>query len=226
MVVQSWAEATIFALQDLWQAFLGLIPQLSGAIVIFVIGWFVAIGVGRLIAEMLKRLQFDKLFEKASWRRALEKAELKVDASEFMGGIVKWAFVIVFLLAAVDILELTELAIFLRNVLEYLPSVIIAVLMFVVTVIIVDIVEKLVRVTVEGIKVEYGQTVSVIIKWAIWIFAISAILRQLEIVPEFFGALVYGFVALIVLSFGLAFGLGGKEVAAELLRDLRNKLRR
>ena len=225
MIIQTWADVTITALQTLWQAFLAFIPQLTGAIIVFIIGWIIAIGIGKLVAEILNRLKFNKLFEKAGWREAFERAELKVNAAEFLGGIVKWIFVIVFLLAAVEILGLVQFADFVQGVLSYIPNVIVAALIFIVTVILVDIVEKVVRTAVEGIKIGYGQVVSVIIKWSIWTFAILAILYQLGIARAFMEILFQGLVYMLVISFGLAFGLGGKEVAAELLRDLKNKLR-
>jgi hypothetical protein len=225
-----WAQATADALRNLWLGFLLFLPRLFWAIIVFVIGWFISIGIGKLVAEVLNRLKFDKFFEDAGLEAILQKAELKVSFSEFIGGIIKWIFIIVFLLAAVDILGLEEFAAFLSDILGYLPNVIIAILIFVVTVIVVDIVEKVVRTAVEGIKVGYGKAVSSIVKGAIWVFAIFAILRQLWIVPElidiFFGALVYGIVAFFVISLGLAFGLGGQQVAAEILRDLKNRLQK
>jgi len=225
MIVQSWAETTTIALQNLWQGFLSFIPTLVGALVVFIIGWFISVGIGKLISEILTKIKFNQLFERAGWKQALEKAELKVNAAEFVGAIVKWVLVIVFLLAAVEILGFIQFAVFLKSVLAYLPNVIVAALIFVVTVILVDILEKIVRAGVEGVKVGYGQLVSVIVKWSIWIFAILVILHQLGIAKSFMETLFTGFVAMLVIALGIAFGLGGKEVAAEMLRDLRNKLR-
>jgi len=225
MIVYDWYEVTIQALQSLWQGFLTFIPVLVGAAIVFIIGWFISVGIGKLITEVLKRLQFNQLFERGGWKGALEKADVKVDASSFIGAIVKWVLVIVFLLAAVEILGLTEFAGFLKSVLVYLPNVIVAALIFVVTVILVDIVEKVVRATVEGMKVGYGQMVSAVIKWSLWIFAILAILYQLGVARPFMETLFQGLVATLVVSLGLAFGLGGKDVASEILQDLKNKLK-
>jgi small-conductance mechanosensitive channel len=224
-MVLDWYSVTIQALQNLWQAFLNFIPVLVGAIIVFVIGWFISIGVGKLITEILKRIKFNQIFEKGGWRGALEKAEIKVDAAGFIGAIVKWVLVIVFLLAAVEILGFVQFAGFLKSVLAYLPNVIVAALIFVVTVIVVDIVEKVVRVAVESIKVGYGQMVSAVIKWSIWVFAIIMILYQLGIGRPFMETLFTGLVAMLVISLGIAFGLGGKDVAAEILQDLRRKLK-
>ena len=225
MIVQTWAETTTIALMNLWQGFLTFIPTLIGAIIVFIIGWFISVGIGKLVAEVLIRIKFNKLFEKTGWKQALEKAELKVNAAEFIGAIVKWVLVIVFLLAAVEILGFVQFAAFLKSILAYLPNVIVAALILVVTVILVDIVEKVVRTAVEGVKVGYGHLVSVMIKWSIWIFAILAILHQLGIARPFMETLFTGFVAMLVISLGIAFGLGGKDVAAEILQDLKKKLR-
>jgi len=224
MLVQTWAQITTYALQNLWQGFLTFIPTLIGAIIVFIIGWFISVGIGKLVAEVLIRIKFNKLFEKTGWKQALEKAELKVNAAEFIGAIAKWVLVIVFLLAAVEILGFVQFAAFLKSILAYLPNVIVATLILVVTVILVDIVEKVVRTAVEGVKVGYGHLVSVMIKWSIWIFAVLAILHQLGIARPFMETLFTGFVAMLVISLGIAFGLGGKDVAAEILQDLKKKL--
>jgi hypothetical protein len=199
---------------------------LIGAILVFVIGWFISIGVAKLISEILKKLRFNRIFEKEGWKRAFERADIKVDPSGFIGAIVKWVLVIVFLLAAVDILNFDAFAIFLTEVLAYLPNVIVAALIFVVTVIVVDLVEKVVRAAVESIKVGSGQVVSAIVKWSIWVFAILAILNQLgfgftEWLVEYTKIILWGIVAM----FAIAFGLGGKDVAGEILQDIKKKLK-
>lgn len=223
--VIDWYSITLSALQTLWQGFLNYVPLVVGAIVVLVIGWFISIAIGKLVTEILRRIKFNQLFERGNWKQALEKADLKVDASEFVGAIFKWVLVIVFLMAAVEILGMVQFTEFLRDVVGYLPNIVIAVLIFVVTVIIADIIEKVVRASVEGARLGYAVMAGTIAKWAIWIFAIFAILVQLGIARGLILTLFQGLVALIVISAGIAFGLGGKDVAAEILRDLREKLK-
>ncbi len=225
MIVKTWTEITIESLQSLWQGILNFIPNLIGAIIIFVIGWFVAIGVAKLVERILEALKFNRIFDKGGWKGALEKADVKVDPTRFVGAIVKWVLVIVFLLAAVEILGLSQFAEFIRSVLAYIPNVVVAVLIFVVTLILVDIVEKIVRTSVERIKVGYGHLTSLIVKWSIWIFAILAILHQLGIAKPFIETLFIGIVAIIVAICGLSFGLGGKEIATEILSNLKKKIK-
>jgi len=224
-MILDWYSVTIQSLQNLWRSFLSFFPLLIGAIIVFVIGWYISLGIGKLVTEILRRIRFNQIFEKGSWDEALAKADIKVDTSGFIGAIVKWILVIVFLLAAVEILGFVQFAGFLKEVLAYLPNVIVAVLIFVVTVILVDIVEKVVRVGIESIKVGYGQMISAVVRWSMWFFAILAILYQLGIARPFMETIFQGLVAMLVISLGLAFGLGGKDVAAEILQDIRKKLK-
>jgi len=225
MIVLDWLDATKIALQDIWADFIDFIPNLLGAIIVFLIGWIIAVAIGKLIAEILKRAQFNRIFEGGEWKKALQKADIKVDASAFIGAIIKWVLLIVFLIVAIQILGFSQLKDFFNEVLSYLPNVIVAAFMFVVAVIIADILEKVVRAAVEGSKMGYGGVVGMIVKWSIWISAIFAILLQLGIAEALITTIVQGIVALIVIAGGIAFGLGGKDVAGEILQDIKNKLK-
>ncbi|MDO8508856.1 MAG: hypothetical protein Q7S27_04190 [Nanoarchaeota archaeon] len=224
-MILDWYAITLQGLQDLWQGFIGFLPSLVGALLIFFIGWVISVAVGKLVGDILKRLNFNKIFEKGNWDETLAKAGIKVDAAAFIGSIFKWSLTIVFLLASVEVLGLTELAGFLKDVLAYLPNVVVASLIFVVAVIIADLSEKILRVLVESTQIGHGHLVGVIVRWSIWIFALIAILMQLGIAPMLLQTVLTGLVALIVIAGGLAFGLGGKEMAAELLADLKRKLK-
>ena len=208
----------------------GLLPvlvKLIVAIIVFIVGWYVSVGVGKLIAEILKRVKFNRLFEDGGWKKALDKADVKVDPSEFIGSIFKWSLVLVFLLAVVEIIGLTQFGDFLKGqVLPYVPDVITAVLIFVAAIIIADMLEKVVRAAVEGMGSGYAKMAGLIVKWAIWIFAIFAILIQLRVATALIQTLFTGLVAVIVIAAGLAFGLGGKDAAREVMEDLRDKFRR
>jgi len=170
------------------------------------------------------KLKFNQAIERGNLDESLAKANIKVNASEFVGAIVKWILVIVFLQASVGILGWLGFASLLGKVVSYLPNVIVAVLIFAVTVIIADIVEKVVRLSTERVKIGYGHIVSAIVKWAIWIFAIMIILEQLNIGGILPQAIIFGIIGFLTLAGGLAFGLGGRDAAAELIKDFKQKL--
>src|SRR6056297_2074122 len=131
MTPVNWYSTTIEALQGLWGGFLGFIDELLGALVVFTIGWFVSLGVGKLITEVLRKMQFNELFEGGSWGRAMDKSDVEVDPAKFIGELFKWIVLIVFLLAVAEILGLAQFAEFVQEILTYLPNVVASALIFV-----------------------------------------------------------------------------------------------
>jgi len=224
----TYSEWSLAVIQPFLQQFISFLANLLLAVIVFIIGYLISVGIGRIITEILKSVRFNKLFEKEGWRKALQRANVDVNASEFIGAIFKWVFVIVSLLIAVDVLRLTSFAGFLTTVLNYLPNVIVAVLVFVVAIIISDIVEKIVRVSVERLKIGSGYIASSIVKWAIWIFTIFLILDQLLpsslLIKTLYSSIVYGIIGALALGVGLAIGLGGKDTAAKIISDMHRNI--
>lgn len=224
-MINDWSLAII---QPFLQDLIGFVAKLILAVIVFVIGYLISMGIGRIIAEILKSIKFNKLFDKEGWHKALQRANVDVDPAEFIGAIFKWFFVVVSLLVAVDILNLVQFGMILTQVLNYLPNVIVAALIFVVAVIISDIIEKIVRVWVEKMKLGYGYIASSIVKWAIWTFTVFLVLDQLlpnnDLVKTLYMSIVYGIVFAVALGFAIAIGLGGKDTASEIIRDMQSKI--
>lgn len=223
-MIQNWSDITLEALQTAWQGFLVFLPKLIGAIIIFLIGWFISVIIEKLVTEILKRLKIDRVFERTGWKEALEKAEIKLNVSEFLGAIFKWVLVIVFLLASVEILGMVQFAEFLKRIVLWLPNLIVAVAIFVVATIIAEILEKIIKASVKRMEISYVGFLGTLVKWAIYIFAGLAILLQLGVTPTIINALIFGLIATTSLALGLAFGLGGKDAAAKLIEDIKRKI--
>src|SRR3990167_8207876 len=206
----------------------GFLANLLLALIVFVVGYLISAGIGKIISEILKSIKFNKLFEKEGWRKALERANVHINPSEFIGAIFKWVFFIVSLLIAVDILNLTQFGVVLTEVLNYLPNVIIAALIFVVAVVISDIIEKVVRVSVEKMSVGHGYLAASIVRWAIWIFTLFLILEQLlptsDLIKTLYMAIVWGVVGALALGTAIAIGLGGKDAASEVISEMKKKI--
>jgi len=223
-MIQDWYTITYESLLNLWKGFLNFIPALLAAIVVFIIGWLIAEAIGKLVTRVLEILKLNRIFEKANWREALEAAEIRLNISEFIGAIIKWVLVIVFLSIAVEILGLLQFAALLGKLINWLPNLIIAVAIFVVAVIIADLLDRIIRASAKKIGVKYAGFLGALVRWSIYIFSGLAILLQLGVAPAIIEAVVLGFVGMLALAFGLAFGLGGKEAAAILIEDLKRKI--
>jgi len=224
----TYGEWVLSIVQPFLQDFVSFLGNLLLAIIVFIIGYVISVGIGKLVTEILRSIRFNKLFEKEGWRKSLQRANIEVNPAEFIGSIFKWVFVIVSLLVAVDVLNLTAFAGLLSQVLNYLPNLLVAVLIFVVAIIISDIAEKIIRVSVERLKVGYGFVASAIVKWSIWIFAFFMILDNLLpsslLVKTLYTGIVYGIIGALSLGIGLAIGLGGKDTASKIISDIYRKV--
>lgn len=225
MLYSDWSLTII---QPFLQDLVGFVAKLILAIVVFVVGYLISVGIGKIVSEILKSVRFNKLFDKEGWHHALQRANVDVNPSEFIGAICKWVFVIVSLLVAVDILKLSQFGGVLTQVLNYLPHVVVAALIFVVAVIISDIIEKVIRVGVERMRIGHGYLAASIVRWAIWIFTLFLILEQLlpnsVLIQTLYMAIVWGVVGAVALGTAIAIGLGGKDAAAEVINDMKEKV--
>lgn len=225
MVLQTWGDVIVASLQQVWVAVADFLPLFIGAIIVFVVGWVVAVAIGKLVEQIIKGLRLDSLLTKLSIHKVWERGGWKTNSGAFIGGLVRWFLIVVFLLAAVNIIGLTQVSDFLKAVVLYIPNVVVAALILVIAAVVADAVEKLVRGSVEATGYK-GSVAGTVARWAIWIFALVAALMQLGIAVALVQTLVTGLVAMLVLSFGLAFGLGGKDAASDFIHRMKNDLKK
>lgn len=225
MQLENWGDIVVNSLQQVSLQVANFLPSFLGAVIIFIVGWIVAVALGKVVEQLVRALKVDQLLSKLEFEKAMERGGWKLNSGAFVGGLVKWFLVIVFLLAASNALELTKVSEFLRDVLLYLPNVFVAVLILIIAALVADTAEKAVRGSVEAAG-HRGNLAGVVTRWSIWIFAVSAALTQLGIAQElvftFVTALVYG----AALAFALAFGLGGKDTAAQYLDKIKQELKK
>jgi small-conductance mechanosensitive channel len=224
MVLETWSEVLAASFQDLWLGIIGFLPKLLLSIIIFCIGWVIAVALDKLVSRVIRLFRVDKALQGIGLEKYLSRGGFRLDSGAFIGGLVKWFFIIAFLVAAIDVLGLNQVNIFLQEILVYLPNVIIAALILVAAALIANAVYRLVSGSARGAGLPSAGFLGGIAKWAIWIFAILAALYQLGIAGPFVQTLFTGFIAMIVIAGGLAFGLGGKEVAARYIEKLREDI--
>lgn len=224
MVVQSWADVITSSLQTVWSGFIAFLPNVLGAVIIFIIGWLIAVVLGRLASQVMKALRVDQLLDKMGLRKSLAKANLKLDSAKFVHELVKWFFVVVFLMAATDILRLTQVTDFLKRVLLYIPNLVVAVLILLAAVLIANFLQRLVRASVEAAGLKGAGFLATVTRWSILVFAILAALLQLGVAAALIQTVFTGVIAALVISVGLAFGLGGKEIAAEIIGKIKKEI--
>ena len=212
------------SLLTLWGNVAAFVPKLIAAVVVFLIGWLIAALLGRAAYHIIKALQINKALEGLGFKAALERGGLKLDAPRFFDELVKWFFIVVFLMAATNIVGLTQVSEFLAVVVFYLPNVIVAALVVLIGILVARFLEHAVRASVKAAKLASANFLALLTRWSVLIFSLLIALDQLGVAPEIIRIFIMGVIAMIAIAGGLAFGLGGRDLAGNWLSDLKKKV--
>lgn len=208
-----------------WQSLAEIFPAILGGVLILIVGFIIASSLKSLTVTFLKKIRLNQVLKRLGLEATLSKIDVSFDITNFFGNIVKWFLVFVFLMACSEVLGLTHLSQSLEKIVAYFPNIFIACLMFVVAAFIADFSRKIVIGTLEKEKIIYSKFLGRVIHWGVWLFALLAILYQLQITRSLILVIFIGMVAATSISIGIAFGLGGKDLAVRILKELEEKFK-
>lgn len=192
---------------------------------LFLVGLLISKWIGNSASRFLDKTRLNQALKRLNWEEGLAKIDIRLNAPKFFGELVRWFFMILFLMASAEIIGLPQFSQFLGEVITYFPNIFIASLIFIIAVFLADFSQKIMIAVLEEEKITYSRFLGRVIRWIIWSLATLAILYQLQIVPTLILTIFIGFVGVIVITIGIAFGLGGKEIAAKILKELEEKIR-
>ena len=199
-------------------------PRLIAALLFIIAGWIFGAAVGRVVQQIVETIKADEWLRKAGIEKFLASAGYRLNAGIFFGWLAKLFFILVFLVAAFDILGLSQVNSYLTQVLAYIPEVIIAAIILFVASIASDILGDMISGASKAVGSRVSHLLGTMTRSAIWTFAVIMALSQLGIAPQYMYTLFAGFVAMLALAGGLAFGLGGKDAASRLIADIGSEL--
>ncbi len=223
--VQNWGDAITASLLELWSRFIGFLPALVGALLVFLLGLVAAVALGKAAEKIVGLLRIDYVLEKMRVGKKLEQAGLELRISKIFGELVKWFLILVFLMAATDILGLDQVTGFLNSVILYLPNVVVAIVILAVAFLLSNLVYDIVKGSTKAAGIVSARLLATLSKWAIVVFGLLAALLQLGIAVSLVNTIFIGIMAALSLAIGLAFGLGGKEEAAAIVKKLREDIK-
>lgn len=211
--------------QGLFNGVADMLPKIIAAFIFIILGFIFGSALGRVVSQLVVAVKADEWLTKAGVDKFLTRAGYKLNSAAFFGWLAKLFVVLVFLIAAFDILGLSQVNVFLSQVLVYIPQVIVAAIILFVASIAADILSGMVVGTSKAVGSHIAQLLGTVTRVAIWIFAIITMLSQLGIATQYMYTLFTAFVAMLALAGGLAFGLGGKDAAAGLIKNIQEEIR-
>lgn len=210
------------ALLDTMLTLIAFLPNVILAVVIFALGFLCGGVLSRAVHHLVSVLRIDKALHKAGMDAVSEKAGITISLAGFLAGIIKWMVIIAFTIASAEILGLTQITQLLRDILLYIPQVVIAALVIVIATLVGDFVARLIDHSTKatGLKGHFAAQVA---RWSVIIIGgVFPALTQLRIAQGLVEVLFTGVVFAGSLALGLAFGLGGRDAAAKTLEKMKN----
>jgi small-conductance mechanosensitive channel len=205
---------------EFWEAVGSFLPSLVGAILLILLGALVAKLAEKLVRKVFELISVDKLQKNKAVKKTLDDNELNIDVTNLAGRITFWVVIIIFALAATEVLGLNAMRDTIRDLLAYLPSVLAAVVVITVTIAGARLLRDAILAGLRRMSVDYAKPIANISYYVLLVFGVLMALSQLGFDTTIIANNVTIIVAGVVLALALAFGLGGREVAGRIVEQM------
>lgn len=221
--MQQQIDVFVASLTSFWTQMAAFVPQLLAALVLLFLGWILANIVRSAVGKVLDTLKFDELGKKTGIEAFMRQGNIDLTLSRLIANLVYWIILLVVIVTVANSLGLTTVAELFNKVVFYLPNIIVAVLVLVFGVLVARFINRLVFAYLNNMGVDGALTLSTLAEYSVIIFVVFVALEQLQIGTHLLiSAFQIGFGA-VGLALALAFGLGGREWAAGIIKRLTEK---
>ena len=205
-------ETLLKPLQNALSTFLSFLPQLVGAIVILIIGYIVARIIQAVVGRVLQGIGFDGWMEKGGIKQFFDRAQTNYTPATIIGRLVFWFVFIIFLTMAADALGIPQVSAVLGQLIAFIPSIIAAILILILAALLANFVAGIVR------GATGSNLLASVAQYAIIVYAVFAAITQLGIAVSLTAPTFLILLGAVALAAAIAFGLGGREVAQDMLQ--------
>jgi hypothetical protein len=217
--ITDWGAALMTSLAAAMALFFSAIPKVLGFVVIVIVGWLIASLIEKGVAAILRAIRFNELANRSGLAGFVEKMGTGTDSAGMIGLVVKWFIRLIALVVAFDALGLPAVSDVLRQLLLWLPNVVVAVVVLVIGGLAARALSNLIRGAAAEGGLSNANFLAKVASALVWAFAIVVAVNQIGIATTLVNTLFMAFVGALALGVGLSFGLGGKDTAAEIVRN-------
>lgn len=221
--MQAQIDIFLSSLNQFWLDLISFVPKLMAALVILFFGWLVAKVIKLAVKRLLEVSQFDAFAQKSGLEAFMRSANFEVSLSGIISQVMYWLVILLFVITCANSLGMGEVADLLHQLASYLPHIIVAILVVIFGTLFARFINRLVFAWLHSIKFEQALVVSTSAEYCIQILAIFIGLEQLGIGTQLINALFMIVFGAIFLALAIAFGLGGREWAANIIAQLQKK---
>lgn len=217
-VVADWGTAIMSSVAAALALLLSGIPKIVGFLIILIIGWLIASAIATAVTAILRAVKFNEMAQRAGLSGFVQNMGVHTDAAGFLATVAKWFVRLIVLITAFDALGLPAVSQVLEQLLLWLPNLVVALVVIVIGGLAADALASLVRGTTAESGLGNPDLLATVARIAVWAFAIVIAVNQIGVAATLVNTLFMAVVGGLALALGLAFGLGGRETAADIVR--------
>ncbi len=214
-------QTLIISINNGITAVVGFVPKFIVGGIILLLGIIIASLLRQVVVGIFRALKIESVLRKYG----VPEAKEEFTWTNIIAEIARWFVIIVFLIPTADVWGLPRVVTILNEFLLYLPNVFVAAIIAIVGFVFARLSHDVILASAKGISLDAANAIASVTRWAINVFVILAILTQLGVASDLIRILFTGFVAMVAIAGGIAFGLGGKDSASEILAELKKKLK-
>jgi len=220
-MTQDIGQTLVASLNSGLYAVVNFIPKFVAGTIILLVGIILASILKQVVIEIFKALQIENLLK----RYGVPEARKDFNWTNILAEIVRWFVVVLFLIPTADVWGLPQIVTVLNTFLLYLPNVFVGAIIALVGFVFARLAHDVVLASTHGLSPDMSTSIASVTRWAIIVFVLLAVLTQLGVASDLIRILFTGFVAMIAIAGGIAFGLGGQTTASDILDNIRKKLK-
>lgn len=215
--VNTSREALQTSFGDAWHKIVSYTPNLLAAIVVLVVGYFVAKIVAHAVTLLSERVGLQRAAERSGLWESMTHMNIKRNVPAIVGTIVFWLLMLVFLMAGFSILNISQVSGAIDRVVEYIPNLLVATVMVVVGLLVAGFFRGVIATSADRVGVSYAETLANGCYYIMGLMVFMAAFDQLKIHFELLNYAILIAFGGIAMGFGLALGLGGRDTMAGIL---------
>lgn len=213
-------DSTNFVLVQFWSKLINYLPDFFGGLLIIISGYIVALVLKKLLLTILAFTRIDTILNKT---KLISIRDVRLWEA-VLAELVKWTVIILFLIPTLETWGLSQATQVLNQFVLYIPNVIVAVIIGFVGIVVSNLTSDVVRQGSKSAGESASNSLGVFARSTIFFFTILIMLNQLGVAQDLIRIFFTGLVAMLAIAGGLAFGLGGKDHARDLIDELKKKL--
>ncbi len=216
--ITEWGSALMTSLAAAMTLFFSGIPKLLGFVLIVIVGWFIAALIQKAVAALLRTIKFNELAQRSGFAGFVQNMGTDTDSAEMIGAVVKWFIRLMALVVAFDALGLPAVSDVLRQLLLWLPNAVVALAVLVIAGLAANALSSIVRAAATEGGLTNPEFLAKLAAVLVWGFGIVVAVSQIGIATVLVNTLFMAIVGALALALGLAFGLGGRDTASQIVR--------